>query len=128
MEQMTKQTETRNANPENYTAQRFVVAIFSVIEIILAFRLVFKLMGANPTSGFVQGIYSVTQFIVGIFEGIFSRVTTTGAETKAVFEPATLIAMVVIALIAWVVLKLMPPRVGTRVEKTEYTQHDNQNN
>ena len=124
MEQMTKQTETRNTNPENYTAQRFVVAIFGIIEIILAFRLVFKLMGANPTNGFVQGIYSVTQVFVGVFEGIFSRVTTSGAETTAVFEPATLIAMVVIALIAWVVLKLMTPRIRNRVERTEYTEHD----
>lgn len=124
---MNKQTETRNTKLESHTAQRIVGIIFSVIEIILAFRLIFKLLGENPKNDFVHGIYAATQFFVGIFEGIFSRVTTSGAETTAVFEPATLIAIVVIALIAWVVLKLITPRIGTRVERTEYTEHDDQN-
>jgi hypothetical protein len=61
---------------------------------------------------------------VGIFEGIFSRGTATGAETTAVFEPATLIVMVVIGLIAWGVLRLMTPHTGIRVERTETTGHD----
>jgi hypothetical protein len=34
---------------------------------------------------------------------------------------------VVIALIAWAVLKLMTPRISSRLEKTEYSEHDNQN-
>jgi hypothetical protein len=126
MEQVTKQTETRNTEPESHTAKRIVGVIFAVIEVILGFRLIFKGLGANPTNGFVRGIYGVTRFLVGIFEGIFSRVTTSGAETTAVFEPATLIVMVVIALIAWGVLKLMTPHTGTRVERTEYTEHDDQ--
>jgi heme/copper-type cytochrome/quinol oxidase subunit 4 len=126
MEQMTKQTETRNTEPESHTAKRIVGVIFAVVEVILAFRLIFKGLGANPTNGFVRGIYGVTQFLVGIFEGIFSRATTSGAETTAVFEPATLIVMVVIALIAWGVLKLMTPHTGTRVERTEYTEHHDQ--
>ena len=126
MEQMTKQTETRNIESESNTAQRIVGIIFGVIEVILAFRLIFKLLGANPKNGFVHGIYAVSQFLAGIFEGIFSRVTTNGAQTTATFEPATLIAMVVIALIAWGVRKLMTPRIGTRMEKTEYTGHDDQ--
>jgi len=127
MEQMTKQTETRNTKQESHTAQRIVGIIFGVIEVGLAFRLIFKLLGANLKNGFVQGIYYITEFFVGIFEGIFPRITTSGAEAKAAFEPATLIAMVVIAIIAWAVLKLMTPRISNRVEKTEYSQHDNQN-
>lgn len=124
MEQMTRQTEMRNTEPENHSAKRIVGVIFAIIEVILAFRLIFKGLGANPANVFVRGIYGITQFLVGIFEGIFSRVTTSGAETTAVFEPATLIAMVVIALIAWGVLKLMTPHTGTRVERTEYREHD----
>ena len=61
----------------------------------------------------MRGIYAFTQPLVGVFEGIFSSATINGAETTLVFEPATLIAMVVIALIAWVVLKLITPRSGT---------------
>jgi heme/copper-type cytochrome/quinol oxidase subunit 4 len=126
MDQMTQQTETRNTKAESNTSKRIVGVIFAVVEVILAFRLVFKGLGANPNNGFVRGIYGVTQFLVGIFEGIFSRGTTSGAETTAVLEPATLIVMVVIGLIAWGVLKLMTPHTGTRVERTEYTEHDGQ--
>ena len=42
-----------------------------------------------------------------------------GGETTAVFEPAIVIAMVVIALIFWVVLKLMAPSSSSRYEKVE---------
>lgn len=123
---MARQTVTRNTSQENHTLQRIVGAIFGIIEALLAFRLVFRLLGANPGNGFVSGIYNVTKPIVDIFQGIFSRVTTDGLETTAIFEPATLIAMIVVALIAWVVFKLISPRTGNRVEKTEYTQDDDQ--
>jgi heme/copper-type cytochrome/quinol oxidase subunit 4 len=125
MEQMTKETETRKTKQDSNTAQRIIGTIFGVIQAALAFRLIFKLLGANPENGFVRGIYAITQLFVGIFEGIFSSAATNGAETTAVFEPATLIAMVVIALIAWAVLKLSTPRSGNRFERTEYTKHDN---
>lgn len=124
MDQMTRQTETRDTKAESNTSKRIVGVVFAVFEVVLAFRLIFKGLGANPSNGFVRGIYGVTQFLVDIFEGIFSRGTATGAETTAVFEPATLIVMVVIGLIAWGVLRLMTPHTGIRVERTETTGHD----
>ena len=126
MEQMTRKTEKLNSRQESHSAQRIVGTIFGVVEIVLAFRLIFKLLGANPNNIFVKAIYSVTKGFVGIFEGIFSRVATKGVETTAIFEPATLIAMVVVAIIAWVVLRLITPRTGSRFERTIYTEHDNQ--
>src|SRR5450756_1846159 len=107
MEQMTQQTETQNTKAESNTSKRIVGVIFAVIDVVLAFRLIFKGLGANPNNGFVHSIYGITQFLVGIFEGIFSRGTTAGAETTAIFEPATRIVMVIIGLIAWGVLRLM---------------------
>jgi len=121
---MVQQTETQDTKAESNTSKRIVGVIFAVVEVVLAFRLIFKGLGANPSNGFVRAIYGVTQFLVGIFEGIFSRGTASGAETTAIFEPATLIVMVVIALIAWGVLRLMTPHTGTRVERTETTGHD----
>jgi hypothetical protein len=126
MEHMTKKTEIQNNKSESHTAQRYAGLIFGVAEAILAFRLIFKLLGANPKNGFVHGIYAVTQYFVGIFTSIFPGFATSSAKTTVVFEPATLIAMVVIALIAWVVLKLMTPRINNRVETTGYMEHDNQ--
>jgi hypothetical protein len=123
MEEMIKQKETFDTKQEGHITQRVVGIIFGVIEVALAFRLVFKLLGANPQNGFVQGIYTFTQLFAGFFEGIFSRVTKSGAETTAVLEPATLIAMVVIGVIAWFVMKLIAPRIGNRVERTEFREN-----
>jgi len=123
-EQMTKETETYKTKHDSNIVQRIIYTIYGLISAVLAFRLIFKLLGANPENVFVRGIYAFTQPVVGIFEGIFSSVAINGAETTAVFEPATLIAMVVIALIAWAIMKLITPRSGNRFEKTEYMQHN----
>jgi flagellar basal body-associated protein FliL len=120
-EQVTKESETYETQQDNNTAHRIVYIIFAVISALLAIRLIFRLLGANPENAFVRGIYSFTQPLVGIFEGIFSPVTINGG---AVFEPAIVIAMVVIALIFWVVLKLMVPRSRTRYEKIEHKKQD----
>jgi len=116
---MENKLETRNTTSEGSMTKKIIIVIFSFIEVILGFRFVFKLMGANPTNVFVKGLYAITQFFVGIFEGIFSIATTTGAETEAVFEPATLIAIVVVALIAWGILKLMSDRTSSVVKHSD---------
>jgi len=123
MEEVLKHSETLHTKQEGHTIQRVVGIIFGVIEVALGFRLVFKILGANPENPFVQGVYAVTHVVTKFFEGIFSRVVTTGDKTLAVFEPATLIAMVVIALVGWFVMKLIAPRIGNHVEKTEYTEN-----
>ncbi len=124
MEQMTRQTETRNTKHDSNTAQRITGIIFAVIEVLLGFRLIFKILGANPDNGFVRVIYAVTQLFTGIFEGIFSRVTSSGLEHRAILEPATLIAMIVVALVAWGVNKMITPRTFNRVESTRTMEHD----
>ena len=42
MDQMTKQTETQNTKAESNSSKRIVGVIFAVIEVVLAFRLIFK--------------------------------------------------------------------------------------
>lgn len=124
MESKIKQQEVRSSYEESHITQAIIGTVFGLMEAILAFRFIFKLFGANPQSGFVNGIYSATQFFVGIFQGAFSTATTKGVETTAVFEPGTLIAMLILAIIAWVVLKLVKPRESNRIEKTEYKANE----
>ena len=114
------QTETHSAQAEAHPAKRIVGVIFSAVEIVLLLRFFLKLLGANAENIFMKILYGFTGIFVMIFEGIFSRVTINEAS-GAVFEPATLIAMVVIALIAWGVLKLMTRYTGRNVVKTQYS-------
>lgn len=121
MDEITNKTEIRDTKPERNTARRIVGVVFGAIEVLLAIRFFFKLLGANPDNGFVHGIYVATQIFVRFFEGIFPKATASGSGITAVFEPAVLITMGLIALIGWIVLKLMTPRIGTRVEETTKT-------
>ncbi|MZQ98879.1 MAG: YggT family protein [Acidaminobacter sp.] len=125
---MTRQTITRNTSGNNQFSSRLAAILFGLIESLLAFRLIFKLLGANPENGFVSGIYSITKPVVSIFQSIFSSAVTEGLETTSVLEPGTLIAMIVVALIAWITFKLITPRKSSHVEKTEYSNVDHQNN
>jgi len=117
MEQVTKQTSTQNTKVESNTAKTVVGIVFGAIEVLLAFRLVFKLFGASTGNAFVHGIYTFTHFFTAVFEGIFARANTTVGNAVA-----TLVAMAVVALIAYVVLKLIKPKSGITVEHAEHTE------
>ena len=123
MKRMEKQTETVNTKPVSYAAKRVVGVLFGLVEVILCARLILKLLGANPANSIVKAIYNVTQFFVGLFEGIFGKVSATEGS---VFEPATLIAIIVVAVVAWLVLRLMTPRQRSSTTRTEYTSETGQ--
>ena len=95
-------------------AKRITYYVLGVIETLLAFRLVFKLLGANPDSSFVSFIYSVTRVFVVPFESIFSATATDGLEATGVLEPATIVAMVVYAVIAMGIIRLIDVIRGER--------------
>ncbi len=96
-----------NNHVEDKSSKRIVYYILGVVEVLLAFRLVFKLLGANPASGFVSGIYTLSNIFLSPFIGIFRTASTRGVETQSVLEPATLVAMIVYAVIGWGIVKLI---------------------
>lgn len=83
------------------TANYIIYFLLGIIEIILAFRFILKLTGANPATGFVDFTYTLSQLFVMPFTAIFPQATGSGAVTTAVFEPSILVAMAVYAVIAW---------------------------
>lgn len=90
-----------------YLLSRIVYYLLGIVETILAMRVILKLLGANPGSSFVVFIYNLSHPFIAPFTGIFSRVVTRGIETQAVLEPAALIAMLVYALLAWGIIRLV---------------------
>ena len=81
----------------NFRAAAVVWFVVGVIEIFIAARFLGKLFGASAQSAFVNFIYQVSGALVAPFTGIFGD---TGTRTNT-FEPASLVALVVYAVIGW---------------------------
>jgi len=94
------------SNQNNLQSRKIVLYILGAFEALFAFRLIFKLLGANPGSTFVSLIYTISGEFLTPFSGIFRAAVTDGIETDSVFEPTTIIAMIVYAVIAYGVVRL----------------------
>lgn len=103
----TKNTSTKSTATGYQTVEYLIYFFFGVLEIFLGFRLVLKLMGASLASGFVGAIYGFTSLFIMPFEGIFRRGFTQGLETTSILEPSTLVAILVYAVLAWGIVKLL---------------------
>lgn len=89
--------------------------ILVVIEVLIVLRVVLKIIGANPLSGFVSLIYGITDFLVLPFQGIIP-VSATGIS---IIEWSSRIAAIVYILIAWglvYLLQLVKPVTPREVE------------
>lgn len=100
-----------------FLADQIIWYVLGIIEVLLAFRFVFKFIGANPFSGFVNLVYSLSDPLAIPFSGII-RATVSGFS---VFEWSTIIAAIVYWIIAWglvALFQLMNPATPEKVEKT----------
>ena len=100
-------TETKHVASGAHTTQQLIYFVFGLLEVLLVFRLILKLAGANTASAFVRFIYGLTALFIAPFEGIFRRGVAQGIETTSVFEPSVLLAIVVYALFAWGITMLV---------------------
>ncbi len=100
-------TETKRIATSSQTVEYLIYFFFGLMEVLLAFRLIFKLTGASLSSAFVGLIYGLTGIFILPFEGIFRRGYAQGVETTSVLEPSTLVALIVYAVLAWGIVKLL---------------------
>lgn len=101
-----EKTSTTSSGENRLTIINGIWLLTGILEILLVFRFVLKLLGANPSSGFVEFVYSVSGPFTAPFRGIFSTPTTEGDVTTSVFETSTIVAIIVYAIIAWGLVKL----------------------
>ncbi len=113
-EVVTKESTNTPARKGIFQASYLVYYVLGLLEASLLLRLVFKLLGANPGSGFVDWIYSMTGVLIAPFTSIFPVATTHGVVTTSVLEPATIVAIIVYALIAWAISALIKTLVVGR--------------
>jgi hypothetical protein len=90
---------------------------------VILVRFVLKALGANPSAGFAQFIYGITAPLVAPFYGLFGNPAAQGA----VLELHSVVALIVYALLAWLLAKLVWILMGeTRSAiKTHATQVEN---
>lgn len=100
-------TPIRSGATNSQTHEYLVYYFFGALEILLVFRLLLKIAGAGLNSWFVSIIYALSSIFIRPFEGIFRRVTAQGVETTSVFEPATIVALMVYAVLAFGIVKLI---------------------
>ncbi len=85
-----------------YRGTQVVWYILGIIEVLLAFRFVLKLLGANPSAGFSHFIYSVTYLFAAPFLNVFRVSQVAGS----ILEWTTLLAMLVYWIVAFGIIKL----------------------
>lgn len=85
-----------------YRGTQIVWYILGALEILLAFRFVLKLLGANPEAGFSSFIYAITYVFAAPFLNVFNRTVVAGS----VVEWTTILAMFVYWVLAIGIIKL----------------------
>ena len=109
-----------------FKATQLVWLLFGILEALIALRIGLKLIGANPASPIAEFIYGFTSLFLAPFAGL----TATPSAGGMVLEISSVIAMLVYALIAWALARIIwvsfyRPRgpVDTRTTTTDQHTH-----
>jgi hypothetical protein len=97
----------------NFRAAAVVGFVVGLVDVLIAARFLGKLLGASSQSAFVHFIYQLSSVMVAPFTGIFGD---TGNKTNT-FETASLVAIVVYAVIGWglvVLIRIVTAPHGTK--------------
>ena len=84
-------------------AMELIYLVFGVIDGLLLIRLVLKLLGANTTAGFTQWVYGVTNVLLAPFHNLLPTI----GNQQSQLEMSVVVAILVYALLAWVLARLM---------------------
>lgn len=101
--QTTQKEPERERRIFSFKATQLVWLLFGVLEALIALRILLKLIGANPESPIVALIYGFTYLFLFPFEGM----TATPSGGGMVLELSSFFAMLIYALIAWAVERMV---------------------
>jgi hypothetical protein len=92
----------REGGAYNSRAIQIIWWVVGLIDILIAIRFLLKVFGANPAP-FVRFMYDLTWPLVAPFHGIFN----TDQVGRSVFEPESIVAALIYALIGWGVVSMI---------------------
>jgi hypothetical protein len=108
-----------------FKATQLVWLLFGILETLIALRILLKLIGANPGSPIAVLIYGFTDLFLFPFAGL----TVTPAAGGMILEISSLFAMLIYALVAWAVERVIwlifyrPRGPVVEVTRTTNTEH-----
>jgi hypothetical protein len=97
-----------------------IYLVFAVICGLIAIRFVLKLLGANPQAGFASFINGATDPLMGPFNGLLG---TPSVASGSSFEVSALVAILVYALIGWVLTQLARIILNRSVSRSHTEVH-----
>jgi hypothetical protein len=100
---MTQKEPEREQRISTFKATQVVWLVFGILEAMILLRIVLKALGANAASPIAAFIYGFTNLFLWPFAGL----TGTPASGGMVLEISSLIAVVVYALIAYALAKII---------------------
>lgn len=100
----TRATEVAPAATRPSIISQIIWLIAGIILLLLGFRFVLALLGANTTNGFAQFIYNASHPFAAPFFGLFHYNNLQYGVSR--FEVYTLVAMAVYAAVAWILAYL----------------------
>ncbi len=129
---MTDYKEVKTTAHEAGQEQRFATfkvtqliwLLLGILESMIALRVVFKLLGVNAANAFATLLYGVTNLFIAPFESLAGAPAAGGM----VLEISSIIAMIVYALMAWgleriVYVVFYRPRGPVSVSQTTVAEH-----
>lgn len=91
-----------------YRVTQVVWYVFYIVETILLFRFLMKLVGANPGAGFTQFVYRISFPLVSPFLYVINpSLVTSPPLAQSVIEWSSLLALFVYWIVAWAVVSLL---------------------
>jgi hypothetical protein len=96
------QDRGKEARLHAYQITQIIWIAFGFLISSIGFRVLLKLLGANPQNAFTNLVYQFTNLFLWPFNGMFAAPTINGM----ILEVSSLIAMLVYAFIAWLIARL----------------------
>jgi uncharacterized protein YggT (Ycf19 family) len=104
LEEKKRSITAANQNSAIARIVNIVYFLFGALELLLVLRVILHLVGANAANGFAAFIYGLSAPFVALFASLLPN---PALGTTGMLEITTLIAMLVWAIVAWLVSRLI---------------------
>jgi uncharacterized protein YggT (Ycf19 family) len=90
--------------PPAFRIAQVVYVIFGIVIALIIIRVILKALAASTAAGFTGFVYGITDPLMAPFQGIFATPTS---SRGSVFEFSSIVAIIVYALVAWAIVRLI---------------------